>query len=201
MLHLIPLLQAAAAAPVPSSPLVGTAAEWLWAVPLLPLLGFVINGALSMASVYHRGPADPFTPHDAHDAHPSDANHASHADAHVAAGDDHPPVQRHRFATIASIVGPGVLVLSFLLTLAIFFAMRAAGGGEIATPFVQRYFSWMPVGDLQINAAFQLDQLSMMMTLVVTGVGMLIHLFSIGYMRDDPGYPRFFAYLNLFVFF
>jgi NADH-quinone oxidoreductase subunit L len=68
-------------------------------------------------------------------------------------------------------------------------------------PFIQRYFSWMPVGDMHIDAAFQLDQLSMMMTLVVTGVGMLIHLFSVGYMQDDPGYPRFFAYLNLFVFF
>ncbi len=59
----------------------------------------------------------------------------------------------------------------------------------------------MPVGDLQIDAAFQLDQLSMVMVLVITGVGTLIHLFSVGYMRDDPGYPRFFAYLNLFVFF
>ena len=68
-------------------------------------------------------------------------------------------------------------------------------------PFVQRYFTWMPVGDLQIDAAFQLDQLSMVMMLIITGVGALIHLFSVGYMQDDPGYPRYFAYLNLFVFF
>jgi NADH-quinone oxidoreductase subunit L len=68
-------------------------------------------------------------------------------------------------------------------------------------PFIQRYFSWMPVGDLQIDAALQLDQLSMVMILVVTGVGALIHIFSIGYMQDDPGYPRYFSYLNLFVFF
>src|SRR5665811_2489388 len=66
---------------------------------------------------------------------------------------------------------------------------------------IQRYFSWMPVGDLHIDAAFQLDQLSMVMILVVTGVGALIHIFSVGYMREDPGYPRYFAYLNLFVFF
>ena len=59
----------------------------------------------------------------------------------------------------------------------------------------------MPVGDLQIDAAFQLDQLSMVMMLIITGVGTLIHLFSVGYMQDDPGYPRYFAYLNLFVFF
>jgi len=106
-----------------------------------------------------------------------------------------------RSAGIVSIVGPGVLALSFVVTFMIWMAMRAAGGGAIAQPYVMKFFSWMPVGDLQIDAAFQLDQLSMVMTLVVTGVGTLIHLFSVGYMRDDPGYPRYFAYLNLFVFF
>ncbi len=110
-------------------------------------------------------------------------------------------IPRHRFAGITSIVGPGVLVLAFLVAVAIFMAMRAAGGGAMEHPFIQRYFSWMPVGDLQIDAAFQLDQLSMLMVLIVTGVGALIHVFSVGYMREDPGYPRYFAYLNLFVFF
>lgn len=62
-------------------------------------------------------------------------------------------------------------------------------------------FSWLPVGALQVDAALQLDGLSMVMVLVITGIGMLIHLFSVGYMQDDPGYPRYFAYLNLFVFF
>src|SRR3954467_5567391 len=80
-----------------------------------------------------------------------------------------------------------------------FFAMR--GVGEMHSPFIQHYFSWIPVGDLHIDAAFQLDQLSIVMTLIITGVGALIHIFSVGYMRDDPGYPRYFAYLNLFVFF
>src|SRR6202040_3670125 len=97
-----------------------------------------------------------------------------------------------------SIVGPGVLILSFLLALGIWQAMA---GAHMEAPFIQRYFSWMPVGDLQIDAAFQLDQLSMVMILVVTGVGALIHIFSVGYMRDDPSYPRYFAYLNLFIFF
>src|SRR5690606_35011458 len=68
-------------------------------------------------------------------------------------------------------------------------------------PIVQRYWSWMPVGDLQVDAALQLDQLSLLMTLIITGVGALIHLFSVGYMSHDPGYPRYMAYLNLFVFF
>jgi NADH-quinone oxidoreductase subunit L len=198
MLPVTLLLQAAAAGP---HPLNGTVAEWLWLVPVLPLLGFLINGALSLASAYHAGPADPSLSHGDHGDHGAHDTHAAHADEHGATGDDHHEVKRHRYAGLTSIVGPGVLVLSFLLTAAIFLAMRGAGGGEIAAPFIQRYFSWMPVGDLQIDATFQLDQLSMMMTLVVTGVGMLIHVFSVGYMRDDPGYPRYFAYLNLFVFF
>jgi NADH-quinone oxidoreductase subunit L len=198
---MLPLLQAAVAG---THPLHGTAAEWLWAVPLLPFLGFLINGALSLLSAFHSGPADPGASHDdAHATHgaPAGAPHG-HADTGGgAAGDDHHAVARHPFATIVSIVGPGVLVLSFILAAAIFLAMRAAGGGSITSPFIQRYFAWMPVGDLQLSASFQLDQLSMLMMLVVTGVGTLIHFFSVGYMQEDPGYPRYFAYLNLFVFF
>src|SRR5262249_4070585 len=128
--------------------------------------------------------------HEGHAAHAHDPSaHASHE------------VPRHRFAAITSIVGPGVLILSFILAVAIFMAMRAAGGGAMEHPFIQRCFSWMPVGDLHIDAAFQLDQLSMLMVMIVTGVGALIHIFSVGYMQDDPGYARYFAYLNLFVFF
>jgi NADH-quinone oxidoreductase subunit L len=188
---MLPLLQAATAG---AHPLTGTAAEWVWLVPLLPLLGFVINGALSLASAYHPGPGDP-------SLNAGDHSHHTHPapEEHGAAGDDTHTIARHRFAGLTSIVGPGVLILSFLLSAAIFVAMR--GAGEISAPFVQRYFSWMPVGDLHVDAALQLDQLSILMTLVVTGVGALIHLFSVGYMQDDPGYPRYFAYLNLFVFF
>jgi NADH-quinone oxidoreductase subunit L len=177
-------------------PLAGTVARWMWALPLLPLLGFVLNGALSIAGAYHAGPSDP-------SAHPRDAHSAGADAAHDEAGgheDAHHVVVRHRFATLTSIIGPGVMVLAFGLAVAIFLAMQGAGG-ELHAPFIQRYYQWMPVGDLQIDAAFQLDQLSMVMILVITGVGMLIHIFSVGYMQDDPGYPRYFAYLNLFVAF
>jgi NADH-quinone oxidoreductase subunit L len=171
-------------------------------VPLLPLLGFVINGALSILPAYHAGPADPALAHDGHDAHADTAHEHAHGDTGGGApGDDHHEIKRHRFAWLVSIIGPGVLVLAFALSAAIYVAMLGHGGSAIEQPFIQRYFSWMPVGDLRIDAAFQLDQLSMTMALVVTGVGMLIHLFSVGYMQDDPGYPRYFAYLNLFVFF
>ncbi|MES2179756.1 MAG: NADH-quinone oxidoreductase subunit L [Gemmatimonadota bacterium] len=178
-------------------PLSGTVARYVWLLPLLPLLGFVLNGLLSLTSAFHFGPADPSASHgDDHGA----GHGAAHApDEHGAHGDDHHAVKRHRHAALTSIIGPGVLVVAFLLATAIFLAMR--GVGEMHAPFIQKYFSWMPVGDLQVDVAFQLDQLSMLMVMIITGVGMLIHIFSVGYMQDDPGYPRYFAYLNLFVFF
>ncbi len=189
------LLQAAAAA---SHPLSGTVAEWVWLLPVLPLIGFVINGLLSLNSA-HFGPSDPNTPdHHPHSEGAAEAPAISHAEEAGAVGDDHHAVKRHRFAGVVSVVGPGVLILAFALAVMIWQAMV---GANPTAPFIQRYFSWMPVGDLQIDAALQLDQLSMVMVLVITGVGALIHIFSVGYMRDDPGYPRYFAYLNLFVFF
>ncbi|PYN38025.1 MAG: NADH-quinone oxidoreductase subunit L [Candidatus Rokuibacteriota bacterium] len=61
-------------------------------------------------------------------------------------------------------------------------------------------FSWVGAGDFETSVAAYVDPLTGVMLLVVTGVGALIHLYSVGYMHDDPGYPRYFAYLNLFVF-
>ncbi|MHB1503774.1 MAG: NADH-quinone oxidoreductase subunit L [Acidimicrobiales bacterium] len=65
--------------------------------------------------------------------------------------------------------------------------------------FTQILFTWIPVGALQVKAALLIDPLSMTMALFVTGVSALIHLYSIGYMKDDKDYPKFFLYLNLFV--
>jgi NADH-quinone oxidoreductase subunit L len=97
-----------------------------------------------------------------------------------------------------SIVGPGVLLGAFAVSLAIAVELLGAPPHE---PLVVRLWSWMPVGALQIDLAFQVDQLAVVMLLVVTGVGSLIHLFSVGYMREDPGYARYFSYLNLFIVF
>src|SRR5207237_9117450 len=85
------------------SPLVDTAARWIWALPLLPLLGFVLNGPLALVSAYRPAPADPGA--DPHDAHPSaEETHEAHAGHDVtgggAHGDDHHVVIRHRFATL-----------------------------------------------------------------------------------------------------
>jgi NADH-quinone oxidoreductase subunit L len=175
------LLQTVASAASQAHPLTGTIAQWVWLLPILPLAGFVINGLLSLSGA-HFGPADPNT--SGH--YPDSVTAVSHAPT------------RHRWAGLTSIVGPGVLILTFLLALGIWQAMAVA---HPEAPFIQTYFSWMPAGELQIDAAFQLDQLSMVMILVITGVGALIHIFSVGYMREDPGYPRYFSYLNLFIFF
>jgi NADH-quinone oxidoreductase subunit L len=66
--------------------------------------------------------------------------------------------------------------------------------------FSQVLFSWIPVGNFQVDAGFLVDPLAMTMVLFVTGIASLIHLYSIGYMHGDEGFPRFFVYLNLFVF-
>ncbi|MEO1382978.1 MAG: NADH-quinone oxidoreductase subunit L, partial [Bacteroidota bacterium] len=69
-------------------------------------------------------------------------------------------------------------------------------GEAIAIPL----FTWMKAGQLTISFHYSLDQLSLLMMLVVTGVGSLIHIYSIGYMKNDPGFYKYFAYLNLFIF-
>jgi NADH-quinone oxidoreductase subunit L len=189
------MLQAHLAAEGAAHPLAGTVAEYVWLLPLLPLAGFVINGLLALVAAYRPGPADPSAPSPTPHGGASAGAHQAHSGA---AGHDHPPTHRHRFAGVTTIVGPLVLLLAFALAVAIYAAMP----GGMESPFVKTFFDWMPVGpELPLRWAFQLDQLSMVMVLVITGVGALIHIFSVGYMQDDPGYPRYFAYLNLFVAF
>ena len=99
---------------------------------------------------------------------------------------------------IVGVIGSGAVGLSFLLAAAIFvemLGMPADGRGHVVT-----LFTWIAVGSLKVSASYQVDQLSILMTLVVTGVGFLIHIYSIGYMHGDRGFWRFFTYLNLFIF-
>jgi NADH-quinone oxidoreductase subunit L len=99
---------------------------------------------------------------------------------------------------LVSFVGPGVLGLAFLVAAVNFALIVAAHDAE---PVIRSYWTWIEVGQLRIEAALQLDPLSLVMALVVTSVSFIIHIYSIGYMGGDPGYARYFAYLNLFVFF
>ena len=88
-----------------------------------------------------------------------------------------------------------VVFLSFCIGLYLFMNFNSE-----SQPQIFRAFEWFRVNGTQVNFGFQIDQLSLMMILIVTGVGSLIHLYSMGYMSEDEGYYRFFSYLNLFIF-
>ncbi len=99
---------------------------------------------------------------------------------------------------VASWVGPAAVIGAFAIVVANFVVMAGAFPHE---PSVVRYWTWMASGGLDVGVDLQFDQLSVLMAAIVTGVGGLIHVYSVGYMREDPGYSRYFSYLNLFVFF
>jgi NADH-quinone oxidoreductase subunit L len=82
--------------------------------------------------------------------------------------------------------------------MALWVAMRFS---SLTLPYHEYFAHWIRSGSFSVDFAFYLDQLSLVMLLVVTGVGFLIHVYSVGYMWDDPSYYRFFSYLNLFMFF
>ncbi len=93
----------------------------------------------------------------------------------------------------------GTTGLSFLAALEVVREFANLSANQI--PWIRSYFPWIEAGNLRASFALQIDQLTVVMLLVVTGVGWLIHLYSTGYMADDAGYRRFFSYLNLFMFF
>ncbi|MGA2517028.1 MAG: NADH-quinone oxidoreductase subunit L [Thermodesulfobacteriota bacterium] len=99
---------------------------------------------------------------------------------------------------VVSWVGPSVIGLSFLTSILIFREL-------IGLPVTERHFEkvifdWVVSGSFQTVIGYQIDPLSILMALVVSGVSFFIHIYSVGYMHDDPGYTRYFTYLNLFVF-
>lgn len=99
---------------------------------------------------------------------------------------------------VIGIVGSGAIGLAFIVAVGALFE-------TLALPVDQRLsivtlFQWIDVADLNISFSYQVDQLSLVMSLIVTGVGFIIHVYSIGYMHGDKSFWRFFAYLNLFIF-
>ncbi len=94
------------------------------------------------------------------------------------------------------LVGPGVLLASFGVAVA---AVMALAGAPEHAVLRDHVYTWIAAGPFTAEAALRLDELSAVMTLVVTGVGFLIHVYSVGYMHGDQGFTRFFTYLNLFI--
>ena len=128
--------------------------EYLWIVPLLPLLGSAINGLF---------------------------------------GANWP----NKYVTATAISSTGLSFLSTLEAVREFFDYF----GQSHEPFRKEFFTWITAGDFRAGFDLQMDQLTVVMVLVVTGVGWLIHIYATGYMAHEGGYYRFFSYLNLFMFF
>ncbi len=126
--------------------------KYVFLIPLLPLVGFLINGL--------------------------GRNYLS--------------------KTLVSIIGSGVLLLSFIISLLVFREVSAPD----FTVQVIKYFDFIKAGGLNISFSFQVDQLSVLFLLIITGIGSLIHIYSSAYMHEEstPHFARYFAYLNLFVF-
>ncbi|MEO7989737.1 MAG: NADH-quinone oxidoreductase subunit L [Chryseolinea sp.] len=100
---------------------------------------------------------------------------------------------------VTSVIACGAVLISFLVSVYLFTELLSA-------PEDQRFltatlFDWIKTGGFSASISFLVDPLSSLMLLIITGVGFLIHVYSIGYMHDDAGFNRFFSYLNLFVFF
>ncbi|SMD05094.1 NADH-quinone oxidoreductase subunit L [Pedobacter nyackensis] len=123
----------------------------VWLVPLIPLLGFVING-LGRNSLSKN---------------------------------------------LIGFIGSSVIFISFAISLGIFFEL----GADANKSHEIFLFDWISAGSLHIPLSFLVDPLSSLMLLIITGVGFLIHIYSIGYMHSDEGFGKFFSYLNLFIFF
>ncbi len=98
------------------------------------------------------------------------------------------------------LVGTGVILTAFFLSVMVFVRLASASGADADASFTYHMWDWIVAGDYKFEFALMADHLSAVLLLVVTGIGTLIHLYSTSYMDHDPGYARYFAYLNLFVF-
>jgi NADH-quinone oxidoreductase subunit L len=97
---------------------------------------------------------------------------------------------------LINLIAVGSVVLSFAWVV-----KTLLGLSPIETKYIEHYYTWIQSGTLNISVDFAVDRLTAIMLMVVTGVGLLIHIYAVGYMEHEGGYYRFFAYFNLFMFF
>jgi NADH-quinone oxidoreductase subunit L len=94
-----------------------------------------------------------------------------------------------------NLIAIGSVLISFL------WVFKTLSALDLSTAYTEQHFTWISSGDFRVGFDFMIDRLTAVMLLVITGIGALIHIYSIGYMSHEEGYARFFAYLNLFMFF
>ena len=167
------------------------------AIVFLPLLGCILAGLISLAGARARFPGGSPSDH-AHGHDHGASAHGAHEHAHDAHGhDDHghghePAAAGSRFAELITTT---LLFISMLLS---WLAFAKVGFGH--EDFRTSLLPFIEVGDLKVDWAIRVDTLTAVMLVVVTTVSALVHLYSIGYMQEDPYRPRFFSYLSLFTF-
>jgi NADH-quinone oxidoreductase subunit L len=164
------------------------------AIVFLPLLGAVIAGAIALVGARNRLPGQDPPPPDDHAApHGGDA-HVAHAVAHDGHHDE--PTEPPAAGTqAAELITSTLLVIACVLSWYAFYDVGFAGH-DARVPL----FSFITFGDLKADWALRIDSLTAVMLVVVTTISSLVHIYSIGYMADDPFKPRFFAYLSFFTF-
>ena len=165
------------------------------AIVFLPLLGAILAGLIAIFGAHARNPSGDEVEHHHDDGH---GDHAHAAEAHDDHGhDDHhvsePPAQGSR---AAELITTGLLFVSAALSWVVLVDIGFLHH-DVARIAL---FPWINSGDLQVSWALRVDTLTAVMLVVVNTVSSLVHLYSIGYMDEDPYRPRFFGYLSLFTF-
>src|SRR6476661_4340850 len=168
------------------------------AIVFLPLLGAILAGVIAIFGAHARNPSGDTVEH--HDDH-------GHGDAHAAAahddhgGDDHGHDDHH----VSEPAAAGSRAAELITTILLFVSAGLSWFALVDVGFMHHdaripLFPWINSGDLQVSWSLRIDTLTAVMLVVVNTVSSLVHLYSIGYMDEDPYRPRFFAYLSLFTF-
>ncbi len=174
------------------------------AIVVLPLIGAIVAGAIALFGARNRFPgASPGPAHDDHaaplvqEAHPRaapspEAPHAVSSDSHA---EDIAEAPEAAGSLSAELITSTLLVISCVLSWFAFFDVGFAGHEARVT-----MFSFITFGDLHSEWSLRIDSLTAVMLVVVTTISSLVHIYSIGYMAEDPYKPRFFSYLSFFTF-
>src|SRR4051794_28018383 len=173
------------------------------AILFLPLLGFFVAGLIALAGARQRHPGGspaPGAENHAHDHGPhtgggAPSPHGDHAAIHHASREEHPVEPPAAGSRAAELVTTLFLFVSMILSWMAFYRIGFAHQDSR-----EMLFAWIYSADLKVDWGIRVDTLTAVMLVVVTTVSAFVHLYSIGYMEEDPHRPRFFSYLSLFTF-
>jgi NADH-quinone oxidoreductase subunit L len=167
------------------------------AIVFLPLLGAILAALIAVAGARARYPGEGPPPGDEEGVHAGpNAAHAAHGDLTAHAQDAHAHEPAAAGSRTAELITTTLLLISMILSW-IAFVQVGFGQQDLRVPV----FTWILSGDLKVDWSLRIDTLTAVMLVVVNTISAFVHLYSIGYMEEDPYRPRFFAYLSIFTFF